>query len=258
MDHLVEKVEREGHLVQFYGADHQFLASRVNSYLKDGLSRGDGIVVIATPAHSEAFKVGLRDAKEYDRALLEGRIVFLDAEITLGQIMLDGNPDRDRFRLTVGAAITSLGEQGHDHAGLCIFGEMVGILWQRKEFSAAIRLKEFWNRQLEALSCTLLFAYPIDVFSQDFQVASLDPILSTHTHLLPLRDHLEDAVSQAIHDVLGARVEGLRHIVRPRFRPDWGEIPRAQALVLWVRNNFQDQADEILGLAQQYYLATTE
>ena len=42
------------HVVQLYGEDDQLLARNVSRYLAEGLRRGDGLVVIGTPEHTEA------------------------------------------------------------------------------------------------------------------------------------------------------------------------------------------------------------
>jgi hypothetical protein len=61
---------------------------------------------------------------------------------------------------------------------------MVGLLWIEGQYSAAIRLEEYWNRLLEANALCLFCAYPIDLFGCDFDLSKLQALLGAHTHLL--------------------------------------------------------------------------
>jgi hypothetical protein len=54
-------------------------------------------------------------------------------------------------------------------------------------------------------------------------------------------------------EVLGPRAERLRPLIKANYRPAWAAIPQAEALVLWLRNNLPDFADEILDRARHYY-----
>jgi hypothetical protein len=130
---------------------------------------------------------------------------------------------------------------------------MVGLLWQAKEYSAAARLEELWNKLLRSSDVRLFCGYPIDIFSPEFRSDRVDALLCAHTHLLPLDPALEGALNRAMDEVLGARVDGLRRLIQTNHRPSWGEIPRAEALVLWLRNNLPGSADRIINLARQYY-----
>lgn len=74
--------------------------------------------------------------------------------MTLGRFMLAGQPDWDAFENTIAAAMRSV-RPAHDRAGLRAYGEMVGVLWKNRQFSAAVRLPQFWNRLLSRMSFTL-------------------------------------------------------------------------------------------------------
>ena len=57
-----------------------------------------------------------------------------------------------------------------------------------------------------------------------------------------------------MHEVLGSKVDELRTLITANHRPAWGEVPRSEAIFLWLRNNLPGPAREILRLARQYYL----
>jgi len=81
----------------------------------------------------------------------------------------------------------------------------------------------------------------------------VNAVLCAHTHLLPVDEALDSALSRAMDEVLGSRVEGIRKLMRSNHRPSWGVIPRPEAIILWLRNNLPGSAQEIVALARHYY-----
>jgi hypothetical protein len=248
---LLDRLGPEEHVVQLYGTDDRLLIQNVGRFLSEGMKRGDGLLVIATPEHRTSLTGELRNESGYSKAVLEGRLVFLDARSTLARFMVDGMPDSDLFTAVVGEALQGVQARGV-HAGVRAYGEMVGLLWQTGEQQAAIRLEELWNELLRCGDVSLFCAYPIDVLGPDFQPSKLDAIFCTHTHLLPGHGTLEDALNLAMDEVLGPRVQGLRQLMRNNHRPAWAAIPRAEALVLWLRNNLPGSVEEILARARKH------
>jgi KaiC/GvpD/RAD55 family RecA-like ATPase len=181
---LIRRAEPAEHLVQLYGGDDQLLTSNVTRYLLEGLKRGDGLLVIATPEHREAIVRQMAEEDSGTAAAVEGgRLVLLDARETLDRFMMDGQPDWELFEQAVGGICEELrGRVGG--RGIRAFGEMVGLLWMEGQHSAAIRLEEYWNRLLEGNAVCLFCAYPIDPFGGDFELSRLQALLGVHTHLL--------------------------------------------------------------------------
>jgi hypothetical protein len=249
---LLDRLEPEHHVVQLYGNDDRLLTQNVGRFLAEGLKRGDGVVVISTPEHRGTLARHLSQERVYSKAVLEGRLIFHDAEVTLGRFMVDGIPDPDLFANVVGEALRGARARAVQ-SGVRAYGEMVGLLWQAGQYSAAVRLEELWNQLLRSSDVSLFCGYPIDIFSPEFQADKVDALLCAHTHLLPLDSALESALNRAMDEVLGARVEGLRSLIQANHRPSWAAIPKAEALVLWLRNNLPDSADQIINLARQYY-----
>lgn len=249
---LLEELEPHVHLVQLYGEDDHLLARNVGQYLSNGLSRGDGLFVIASEEHRDAFfaELAVRGADPV-AAIERGWLVMLDVRETLDRFMVDGWPDRERFERVLGGMLKALASHVRG-AGIRAYGEMVGVLWQEGQRDAAIRLEEYWNDLLGAHTFSLYCAYPIDVFGRDFQMSSVDGVLCTHTHLLPAGDELEGAIERAMAELLGPRVDALKPLIRANFRPAWAALPRGEALVLWLRNNLPHESDRILARARQH------
>jgi hypothetical protein len=130
---------------------------------------------------------------------------------------------------------------------------MVGVLWKAGHFSAAVRLEELWNDLLQSSDVSLFCAYPIDVFSPEFQAASVDALLCAHTHVVPADAALEGALNRAMDEVLGSRVDGLRRLIQENHRPAWAIIPKPEAIILWLRKNLPGSVDQILARAREYH-----
>jgi hypothetical protein len=173
---LLERPHSRGHFVQLYEADEVALTKNVGLYLWEGLRRGEGAVVIVTPEHRELFSRHLDHLGADLPALLGSRqLVFWDAQQTLAQFMDAGQPDWRSFESAIRAAMRQV-RPSPGSEGLRAYGEMVGILWKARQFAAAIRLEQLWNRLLEQSSFSLYCA---------------------HTRLMSLEKSLRSAISMA-------------------------------------------------------------
>jgi hypothetical protein len=254
---LLEHPRSRDHFVQVYEADETALARNVGHYLWEGLRRGDGVLLIVTPEHRDLFSEQLEALGANLPDLIECRqLMFCDAQKTLAQFMIAGQPDWERFEKVVRAAMRQV-RSSEGVEGLRAYGEMVGLLWKARQFAAAIRLEHLWNKLLERSSFSLYCAYAIDVFGKEFAVANLDGVLCTHTHLIPAQPNgsLETALNLAMDEILGVRANGLRALIKANHTPGWAVIPTAEAIVLWLRKNLPAQADEIVNRARHHYHA---
>jgi len=252
---LLERPHAGGHFVQLYEADEPALTRNVGFYLWEGLKSGDGVLVIAPPEHRDLFRAELdRLGADTEASLRNRQLVFLDAQETLSQFLVGGQPDLRLFESRMSSAMRELCPPG-DRAAQRAYGEMVGILWKAKQFAAAIRLEQFWNKLLEQASFSLYCAYAIDVFGKDFHAANLDDVLCTHTHLVPAQPNgnLETALNLAMDEVLGADAGDLRVLIKAHSRPAWAVLPSAEAILLWLRKNLPEQAEDIIARARLHY-----
>jgi hypothetical protein len=134
-----------------YEADEAALTHNVGQYLWEGIRQGDGVLVIAMPEHQELFRGHLVSLGADLAVLLKNhQLVFADAELTLSEIMAGGQPDWRNFERVIRGAMRrvrpAIGKQG-----LRAYGEMVGMLWKVRQFAAAIRLEQLWNKLLEQI-----------------------------------------------------------------------------------------------------------
>lgn len=133
---------------------------------------------------------------------------------------------------------------------------MVGLLWSRGQFPAAIRLEQLWNRLQERARFCLYCAYPVDVFGRDFQATIVDPLLCAHTHVVSddSAARLETAIDHAMREVLDCSER--RHAAAARGRRAWATLPPAESAILWLRRNAPDRVDDVLLRARQYFETT--
>lgn len=181
---LLTDAESGDHVVQLYGEDDQLLAKNVSRYLAEGMRRLDGLIVIATPEHTQATAHHLTqdDASATLEAERAGRLVFLDARTTLDRILVDGRPDEDLFDSVVGEAMREV--RARSGSGkVRAFGEMVGLLWSEARYAEAELLEALWNALLAGSDYSLYCAYRIDLFGEDVDKAALSSIVASHTHL---------------------------------------------------------------------------
>jgi hypothetical protein len=180
---LLDQAKGGDHLVQLYGEDDRLLARHVSRYLAEGVRRGDGLVVIATPGHATAIRHQLGHGDPAVAAAVEsGRLLFLDARETLDRFLVSGEPDRARFEQVVGGLLRDV--RARSSSGrVRAFGEMVALLWDAGRQDSATVLERYWNGLLDDGSFSLLCGYPLDLFSPDADLASIEVVLREHSHL---------------------------------------------------------------------------
>ena len=168
------------HLVQIYEDDDVFLDS-LEGFVAGGILAGDGVVVIATPAHLSSLEVRLakRDI-DVAAATAVDQYLALDAEETLSRFMINGWPDDDLFRNLVESILQRAKGGGRR---VRAFGEMVAVLWAQGNNGATVRLEHLWHRLCREQSFSLFCAYPRSGFTRDAS-ASIKEICDTHSRVV--------------------------------------------------------------------------
>lgn len=86
------------HVAGFYQTD-DFLAERVASFVTEGLTVGEQVIVLATAAHWTAISARLSESGlEFRRAVTEGRLLLLDATEVLDGLTVEGLVSVEGFR----------------------------------------------------------------------------------------------------------------------------------------------------------------
>ena len=168
------------HLVQFYEEDRVFLDS-LEGFVAGGLRAGDGVIVVAKPAHLIALEERLGN-HGIDLWAVEkvDQYIPLDAEETLPKLVVDGWPDEERFERLATELLDRAGAGGRR---VRVFGEMVAILWARGHGAATVRLERLWHGLCRQEGFSLMCAYPRAGFTHSAQ-DSLREICAAHSKVL--------------------------------------------------------------------------
>ena len=247
---LLARPVEGNHIAQLY-QDDEFLMEALSHFVGSGLAQGDGVVVIATAQHWEAC---VRRLKSQDVTLqeaeLRGQLAVLDAADALSGFMLEGMPDWKSFQDIVGGVINRTRRR---YAKIRAFGEIVDILWQRRECLAAMRLEELWNHLVKVQDLSLCCAYRIDNLGEEDHYGQLQSVCEMHSHLIPQRDYdrLEKTVKQASDDVLGPRLASMLHSLAAAHRPAT-HMPAAQSTLLWLKEHLPLTAGKILSRLREH------
>ena len=156
----------DDHSVQFY-ENEDYLSDLVSTFLCAGFAAGEPAVVVARESRRRAFCARLTTAGvDVERACRSGQLTLLDAQQTLGELLVDGAPDRERFRKVVGGLMADK-VNAASHGSVRAYGEMVDVLWQGGRRDAALCLEQMWNDLQRELPFKLLCAYAMDGFSRE-------------------------------------------------------------------------------------------
>jgi anti-sigma regulatory factor (Ser/Thr protein kinase) len=149
------------HAVAFYDDDAE-VVGQVSTFIADGLAQGDQVITLATPPHRGEIKRSLaRSSGDLGSREGSGQLVALDAAEILATFMHGDTIDPDRFLRQIGSRIDEAAAGGRR---VRIFGEMVAVLWEAGNVSAAIELEARWNELARSRPFTLLCAYPTQLF----------------------------------------------------------------------------------------------
>jgi signal transduction histidine kinase len=176
------------HIVQFY-EDESFLYENVSHFLAAGLEAGEPAVIIGTEPHRRALVQRLKlGAIDVEQAVVSGSLVLLDARATLARFMVGNMPDWYRFMAVIGGVIDKCRE-GHPHARVRAYGEMVDLLWREGNRAAAIRLEEMWNDLGKSHSFSLLCGYVMGNFHSAGDGEEFRAVCGNHTHVIPAESY---------------------------------------------------------------------
>jgi PAS domain S-box-containing protein len=195
------------HLVQFY-EDSQTLVQTLSGFIGGGLRANGAAVVVASRAHLDALEQLLAATGiDVSAAKRSGQYVGLDATATLERILTNRWPQPDRFRATIGSAISKARARW---GSVRAYGEMVGLLWESGAQGAALRLEGLWNELARTEPFALLCGYHVSQLRHGDRNL-IGEICASHSHAA-----VDDADPQAVGDAgerarLVARLERRMH-----------------------------------------------
>lgn len=176
------RAESYSHTVQFYESD-AFLSKIVADYIANGLGNGQPAVVIATSTHIQQVWGRLR-LKGFELDLLEqsGQLQLLEAERVMARFMVNGHPDSNRFN-SVLHEVMRKASASRPSRTIRAYGEMVDVLCQSNNASAALDLERMWNDAGTKYDFSLLCAYDMSSFASTKGADGLAAVCGLHDHV---------------------------------------------------------------------------
>jgi GAF domain-containing protein len=172
------------HVVQFY-RDESFLAGSIIRFVRTGLARGDGVVLIATDAHVDALRAAASSpAFDLGSAVQAGRLIICEASEVLGTFLREDMPDEALFHAVIGDLVERA-RRASTNGRVRAYGEMVDVLWRTGNPAAVLRLEELWHQLLQEQSIELLCAYGLDSFSGGEHARFFREICERHSDVVP-------------------------------------------------------------------------
>ena len=254
-DDVIGRPRPGQHIAQLY-TEHEFLARAVGRFVHDGLTSGDGVVVIATALHWRVIARRLTAlGVNVQQVQRNGQLLVRDADETLQMFVVAGVPDRARFREVTGGFFGALAAAGYPR--IRAFGEMVDRL-RHHDLAATFEIERFWDELLAERGITLLCAYSVDAFDARNYRGVVQRIASAHSDLVPAEDYarLDRAVERGYAEVFGSHADALalrqaflRYFARPAAMPD------AEAAILALRAFMPDSGDDLIASVRLHYHA---
>ena len=171
------------HSVHFYEKDAA-LIQRLWSLTTSSLRDEKSVVLIVTSEHERMIRRNFTN-RGLDCKGLEARgvLTLLNAEAVLQRFTRGSKLDRNAFFAVVGGLVSSAAEFS-ERKTLMAFGEMVAILWERRQREAALQLEQWWNELIDHGGFHLHCAYPKRLFYGYAGEGELEQICSHHSIVL--------------------------------------------------------------------------
>ncbi len=247
------------HIVQLY-QDQQFLNRAVCRFAASALANGEGVILVPTAAHWEAFKPRLEaEGVDIHAAQDCGQLTIADADELLPQFMRDAMPDAPVF-LGLAGDVIAQARGGGRYPKVRWWGEMVNVLWERGDVAASMQLEDQFDHLAHEHEIAIFCSFVMDNFDGDVHARMLPRLGQNHSHLIPVEDYarLERAVADALRETVGSDEA---RVIEERLLPQYPspfQMPRSQALLLALREALPVVADAVLSRSRKLYHASKD
>lgn len=243
------------HFAQLH-SDRADLVSSVGLFLKTGLDRGNGVVLVASRSHLDGYLDYLgRNGADPELARRSGQLVVRNAEDTLARIMVGEMPDWGNFRRLIGTMLEEV--QAFGRTTTRAYGEMVNVLWREGRPLAAIRLEEYWNELARLYPFSLFCGYMLDSHDPATYRHPLAEIGRTHSDVLatPHDERFREALDHASRDIYGIPLTQLLGMSGHEDGPGERRLPEGQRTMLWIMRHLPETSAAVLRRVRHYYEA---
>ncbi len=247
------------HIVQLY-QDQQFLNRAVCRFAASAIANGEGVILVPTAAHWDAFRPRL-EAEGVDTQAAQdcGQLTVVDADELLPQFMRDAMPDAPVF-LGLAADVIARARAGGRYPKVRWWGEMVNVLWERGDVAASMDLEDQFHRLAHEHEIAIFCSFVMDNFNGEVHSRMLPRLGQNHSHLIPVEDYLrlERAVANALRETVGADEARVLEEQLLARAPSPFQMPRSQALLLALRETLPVVADSVLTRSRRLYQASMD
>lgn len=253
-DGLLASAGPRDHIVQLY-QDPQFLNRAVCRFAAGAIANGEGIILVPTAAHWEAFRPRL-EAEGVDVKAAEGRgqLTVVDADELLPRFMHKAMPDAPVFLGLAGEVIANARAEAR-YPKVRWWGEMVNVLWEQGNVAASMSLEDQFDHLAKHHEIAIFCSFVMDNFNSEVHSRLLPRLGQNHSHLIPVEDYarLERAVADALRQTVGANdARVLEQQLLSSYSPVF-QMPRSQALLLALRDSLPDVANAVLTRSRKLY-----
>jgi DcmR-like sensory protein len=247
------------HIVQLY-QDQQFLNRAVCRFAAGAIANGEGVILVPTAAHWEAFRPRLEaEGVDVNAAQGSGQLTIVDADELLPRFMKDTMPDAPVFLGLAADVIANARGEGR-FPKVRWWGEMVNVLWEQGNVAASMSLEDQFDRLAHHHEIAIFCSFVMDNFNSEVHSRLLPRLGQNHSHLIPVEDYarLERAVSSALRQTVGATdARVLEEQLLSSYSPAF-QMPRSQALLLALRESLPDVAKAVLRRSRDLYQGSYE
>jgi hypothetical protein len=253
-DGLLAAAGPRDHIVQLY-QDQQFLNRAVCRFAAGAIANGEGVILVPTAAHWEAFRPRLEaEGVDVEGSQARGQLTVVDADELLPRFMRDAMPDAPVF---LGLAAQVIAEaRGQDrYPKVRWWGEMVNVLWEQGNVAASMSLEDQFDRLAKHHEIAIFCSFVMDNFNSEVHSRLLPRLGQNHSHLIPVEDYvrLERAVSDALRQTVGATDAAVLEQQLLATYSRAFQMPRSQALLLALRESLPEVADSVLTRSRKLY-----
>ena len=242
------------HIVQLY-QDQDFLNRAVCRFAAAALANGEGLILVPTLAHWNAFRPRL-EAGGVDVKAAQDRGQLTEF---LPSFMRGTMPDAPVFLGLATEVITRARGAGR-YPKMRWWGEMVNVLWERGDVAGSMSLEDLFDQLGHEQDVALFCSFLMDNFNGEVHTRMLPRLGKNHSHLIPVEDYarLERAVADALRETVGpVEAPVLEGQLLSRY-PAPFHMPRPQALLLALRQVLPLVADAVLQRSRNLYAASEE
>jgi hypothetical protein len=253
-DGLLAAAGPRDHIVQLY-QDQQFLNRAVCRFAAGAIANGEGVILVPTAAHWEAFRPRLEaEGVDVEGSQARGQLTVVDADELLPRFMRDAMPDAPVF-LGLAAQVIAKARGQDRYPKVRWWGEMVNVLWEQGNVAASMSLEDQFDRLAKHHEIAIFCSFVMDNFNSEVHSRLLPRLGQNHSHLIPVEDYarLERAVGDALRQTVGATdAEVLEQQLLATYSQAF-QMPRSQALLLALRESLPEVADSVLARSRKLY-----